>query len=244
MRLSALILSAAMVAAPLVGRASDPPQDIYLGYYREDPATNPEDPTLGALYLSLPRGDEAFSGSMSFTYVGCQSSNSGLIKGRKAGTSLTGAWSGSVDGTAQSGHFSGSAAAAAAYAGTYDVAGGKQHIEIANCISYFIAPKGTFELFTPGSAEPAGAKVALDNGVARWPAAAGAMMTLVFVLDGDAAAGAGNAVIWQTLLPGTQSSADLSQVRLTSGRHYVLAVASVGRRFERLAFASTRFTRP
>lgn len=243
MRLAALLLAAA-VAFPLIQARAEAPGDIYLGYYREDPATNPEDPTIGALYLTLPKSDEAFSGAMFFTYVGCQSSNVGRLEGRKSGAGLAGEWSGTVDGTAQHGHFSGSAAAEGVYAGVYDVAGGKQHVEIPNCISYYIAPKGTFELFVPGRAEPAGTAVSLQNGMARWPSAAGAVMTLVFVLDADKAAGTGNAVVWQTLLPGNLSSADLAAARLKSGGHYVLAVASVGGRFERLSFASTRFTQP
>lgn len=243
MRLAAFLLAAA-AAFPVIQAQAEAPEDIYLGYYREDPATNPEDPTIGALYLALPKSDDAFSGSMFFTYVGCQSSNVGRLEGRKTGPGLAGEWSGTVDGTAQHGHFSGSAGANGVYAGAYDVAGGKQHVEIANCISYFIAPKGTFELFVPGRAEPAGAAVSLQNGTARWPSAAGAVMTLVFVLDADKAAGGGNAVVWQTLLPGSQSSADLAPARLASGHRYVLAVASVGGRFERLAFASTPFTQP
>ena len=78
---------------------------LYVGYYQEDPITNPEDPTPGSIYLSLPAGDSAFSGSMFFTYVGCQSENLGTIAGTKAGPSLKGEWGGSVDGTAQKGSF-------------------------------------------------------------------------------------------------------------------------------------------
>ena len=32
----------------------DAPGGLFIGHYREDPTTNPEDPTSGALYLNLP----------------------------------------------------------------------------------------------------------------------------------------------------------------------------------------------
>src|ERR1700730_1147535 len=87
--------------------ASPPPESLYVGYYQEDPVDNPEDPTIGAVYLNLPKAGGAFSGNMFFTYVGCQHTNVGTITGNLAGAHLQGTWTGTVDGTAQNGSFIG-----------------------------------------------------------------------------------------------------------------------------------------
>jgi len=85
-RVLAAGLAALLSAAPLAAPAAAGPDGLYVGYYQEDPASNPEDPTPGSIYLSLPAGDNAFAGSMFFTYVGCQTSNVGLVSGRKTGS--------------------------------------------------------------------------------------------------------------------------------------------------------------
>ena len=69
------VIAAVLSAAPLAAMAADATDGLYVGYYQEDTLTNSEDPTPGSIYLSLPAGDSAFSGSMSLTYVGCQSEN-------------------------------------------------------------------------------------------------------------------------------------------------------------------------
>ena len=43
----------------------------------------------GAFVLNLPEKDSAFDGDMYFTYIGCQSSNVGSVKGRKSGIALS-----------------------------------------------------------------------------------------------------------------------------------------------------------
>ncbi|SFS18846.1 hypothetical protein SAMN05216570_3831 [Dyella sp. OK004] len=242
---AALPAWAAGPAVPAAGTAT-PPGGVYVGYYQEDPATNPEDPTMGSVYLNLPASDSSFSGTMYFTYFGCQSSNVGTVSGIKKAASLSGSWSGTLDGTQQKGSLEGAySAAKGAYAGTFTVAGGKQHIDIPSCISYYIAPKGTFELFAVGQNAPSSFSVAIDGHDVRWTPPGGAMMTLVFVLDpAVASSGHGNATVWQTLVMGPQGSADLSDVQLVSGRPYVLAVSAADSKFRRLGFASKSFTAP
>ena len=58
--------------------------------------------------------------------------------GRRRRGRFEGAWSAAVGG----------------YAGTYDVTGGKQHVAIPDCIEYFIAPRGTWELLPVGAHVP------------------------------------------------------------------------------------------
>jgi hypothetical protein len=248
-----LPLLALCAALPLCGWAANPPAPVatppggvYVGYYQEDPATNPEDPTLGSVYLNLPAADSSFSGTMYFTYFGCQSSNVGSIAGTKKGSALSGTWSGSIDGTSQKGSVEGAYVAnKAAYAGTFTVAGGKQHIDIPSCISYYIAPKGTFELFAVGQNTPSSFAVAINGHDVRWTPPGGATMTLVFVLDpAIASSGHGNATVWQTLVLGPKGGADLHQAGLVSGRPYVIAVSTADSRFRRLGFASKAFTAP
>ena len=47
-------LAASTFALPA---AAVPAEDLYVGWYQEDPLTNPEDPTPGSVHLSLPAGD-------------------------------------------------------------------------------------------------------------------------------------------------------------------------------------------
>ena len=230
-------------APPVEGGAI--PEGVYLGYYQEDPVTNPEDPTIGALYLHLPKGDSPFAGKMSFTYVGCQSSNVGSIQGNKTETALQGEWAGTLDGTSQKGSFSGLLATPGTYSGTYTVAGGKQHIEIPNCISYYVAPKGTFELFSIEQNQPQNFSISVHGDSVSWSSPPGALMVLVYLLDlariGDSG---GNATVWQTLVVGQGNQVALDRSRLVSGHHYVLAVGAVNSRFERVAFGSVRYVAP
>lgn len=66
---------------------------FYIGYYQEDPARNPEDPTAGVLFLCLPEGDGSFQGQFLFSFVGCTGGmDLGMVQGNKTGTSLSGNW--------------------------------------------------------------------------------------------------------------------------------------------------------
>jgi len=246
-RVLAAGLAALLSAAPLAAPAAAGPDGLYVGYYQEDPASNPEDPTPGSIYLSLPAGDNAFSGSMFFTYVGCQSENLGTIAGTKADPSLKGEWGGSVDGTAQKGSFEGAwSAAVGGYAGTYDVAGGKQHIAIAGCIEYFIAPRGTWELLPVGGHVPESFGIKVSGSTVSWTPPPGVMMTLVYVLDAEQAKTKGaRASTWQTLLLGPgKHSADLRQARLKPGHSYIVAVKLNDASMKRAGFASQAIVAP
>lgn len=120
--------------------------DVYHGAYFEDPALNPEDPTFGSISMVLPTDGGAFSGEMSFTFVGCQTQNIGRIEGSKTHNKLSGTWSGKVDQTNQSGKFGGTVQPGGFIAGDFTVDAGKQFNRVAGCIEYYIAPKGTFYL--------------------------------------------------------------------------------------------------
>lgn len=245
-----LSLAAAALFAGAAGAvepaASPKAAALYVGYYQEDPNNNPEDPTIGAVYLNLPNGGGNFSGDMFFTYVGCQTSNVGTITGTLTGDHLQGSWTGTTDGTAQHGNFSGERIKALdGYSGTYSVAGGKQHISVADCIEYYIAAKGTFELFAVGNSEPPNFSLMLNGKVVAWPVSLTAALTLVAVLDPEVArANHGNATLWQTLMMGGQHSAALTDVHLVKGHTYVTTVSVVDRSFKRVSFASTQFVAP
>ncbi len=232
------------LAAHQAAMAAD---DLYVGYYQEDPLTNPEDPTPGSIYLSLPAGDDSFSGSMFFTYVGCQSESLGTVSGTKAGKSLKGEWGGSVDGTAQKGAFEGAwSAEVGGYAGTYDVAGGKQHISIPQCIAYWIAPRGTWELLPVNAHVPASFGITVNGTTTSWTPPPGVMMTLVYVLDPELAKTKGaRATIWQTLLFGPDKrSVDLRMAHMKPGHSYVVAVKLNDGAMKRVGFASKGIVAP
>jgi hypothetical protein len=235
--------------APAPGFAPEPPDSppggLYVGYYQEDPATNPEDPMPGAYSLTLPEGNGSFSGSMFFTYVGCQSSNVGAVSGSKSGLSLSGNWSGTVDGSAQSGSYTGTYnAGTQSYSGTYTNAGGKQFRDLSPCIEYTIAPNGSWEMFPEGASVPAEFGVTVNGRTVSWTSASGAELALVYVLDPAIAQSSGNPVLWQTVVGAGTSVAIPSSVPLTSGQPYVAAVGVSNGASQRLAFGSRRFTLP
>jgi hypothetical protein len=225
------------------GAASPAPGGAYIGYYQENPVTNPEDPVPGAIYLRLPAADGAFSGDMFFTYVGCQSSNLGSVAGRKSGISLSGNWSGTVDGREQRGGFTGSYSTANGfYAGTYTNAGGKQHRDLNPCIEYYIGPDGSWALFPVERNLPAGFDIRVTANAVRWSTQDGAEGSLVTIFDAATLAAAqGNAIVWQTILDSDAHMTSLRAVSLVGGREYVVSVVVLGETAERLAFGSRRF---
>jgi len=238
-----LCLLAATSQTVAQGAASAAPGGAYIGYYQENPRTNPEDPVPGSIYLRLPAGNDAFSGEMFFTYVGCQSSNVGNVSGRKSGTSLSGNWSGTVDNSAQRGAFSGSYDAASGYyTGTYTNAGGKQHRDLSPCIEYYIAPDGSWALFPIERNLPVGFEIRVTANSARWTRQPQAEGSLVTIFDAAALASSqGNAIVWQTIVDSDAPRTSLSDVTLVTGREYVLSVVVLGGTAERLAFGSRRF---
>jgi hypothetical protein len=240
----ALVAIASVGAASAADNAPSSPA-LYLGYYQEDPLTNPEDPTAGAFVLSLPVGDGAFKGNMFFTYVGCQTSNVGEVQGLKKGNSLSGTWSGTIDGSPESGPHEGTFDPSKGYyTGTYKVSGGKQFKSIAGCIEYTIAPDGRWELFPVNRSEPAGFRITVTGTVVSWDVPPGALMSLVYVVDPEIAGTAANPVKWQTILSGSTGSVDLSSMHLSSGKHYIIGTLISDKRSARIAFASRDFLAP
>jgi hypothetical protein len=229
-------------AAPAPGPAA--PAGLYVGYYQEDPANNPEDPVPGAFSLNLPSGNASFSGSMFFTYIGCQTSNVGTVSGTKTDAALSGTWSGTVDGLAQSGAYTGSyQAATQSYSGTYTNAGGKQLRDLQPCITYTIAANGSWEMFPIEAAVPTEFTVLVSGRSIRWSATTGAALTLVYVLDPAVAQSSGNPVLWQTVVRGATNSVDVADaIALQAGKEYVAVVGVGDASGQRAAFGSKRFT--
>ena len=158
------------------------PNELFIGYYLEDSFTNPEDPTPGSLHLTIPRTQGQFEGQLFFTYVGCQSQNIGEISGTKSfGPSnlevLNGQWSGVVDNTNQQGLFNGIRDSDGSFRGTYNVAAGKQKIEIQDCIEYYIAPNGTWSLFPILEESPDDQLLTVSEEKIEWTPVSGALIT-------------------------------------------------------------------
>lgn len=222
------------------------PGGLYVGYYAEDQATNPEDAVPGALYFSLPEQNVSFGGAMNFTYLGCQSANVGTIAGVKTDAGIEGSWAGTIDGSIQSGAYAGSySAATGSYAGTYTVTGGKQLKVVEGCTQYSIAPQGTWEALPVGGHLPSSFVLSRTGSVVSWTPPAGTVVTLAAVIDEDAAlAGTAIAMAYQNMTLAALSSTDITTVQgLVVGRAYVLLVAATDVNNHRLGFASLRFTR-
>lgn len=226
--------------SPTPGPGATAPGGLYLGYYLEDRNTNPEDPTPGALYLNLPANDSAFTGSMFFTYVGCQTSNTGTVSGTKTGRSLSGAWSGPIDNVIRSGSFAGTYDAGQRfYAGTYTVSGGKQLVTVPGCIQYFIAPNGTWELFLAEESVPSGFTPSVSGSTVTWACPASAVTSLVVVFDAGAVQTGTDGVRYQTVVP--SGSASHPVPGLLRGSTYIGTVVCLDGGARRVALGSRRF---
>ena len=250
-RMGAMALGAAIVLSGCGGSSdstpatTNPPGGLYVGYYQEDPVTNPEDPVPGAFSLNLPAGNGTFSGSMFFTYVGCQTSNVGVVSGTKTDLALSGTWSGTVDGLAESGTYAGTYdGTALSYSGTYLNDKGKQFRDLSPCIQYTIAPDGSFEMFAVEAHSPSTFAVAVSARTITWGAVTGASTTLVYVLDPAIATTTGNPVLYQTIVGASVSTAVPTGVTLVSGKEYIAVLAVLDASFKRVAFSSERFTPP
>lgn len=140
------------------GGAAAPASRVYVGYYAEDPANNPEDPTVGVLMFRVPQADGPFGGQMPFSYVGCSVGvDTGRIEGTRSGASLAGSWSGVMDGSVPVG---GSLTATLdpaqdRYSGSFTNAAGKVAVRNGPC-NYFIAAGGSFEVWGEAARMPAG----------------------------------------------------------------------------------------
>jgi len=241
-----LALSALLGGGLAVAAGPSAPGGLYVGYYQEDPLTNPEDPTPGAFVLNLPEKDAAFDGAMFFTFVGCQSSNVGTVKGNKAGYALSGTWSGNIDNSAQSGPYQGSYDPATGYyKGMYSNSAGKQFKDIPGCIQYYIGPNGSWEMFAVEQNQPASFKVSVSASKVSWANVPNAAMTLVYVIEsGMAKAGGANPVKFQTVVPAQVTSFSIPAGGLSKGKEYIVATLITDSKAKRLAFASKRFVAP
>lgn len=247
-RVSRVAVAVLALAGSSAAVATDtsPPGGLYVGYYQEDPRSNPEDPTPGAFVLKLPDGDAPFDGAMFFTFVGCQRSNVGKVKGVKTGNELKGTWAGAIDDGPQSGPYSGTYDPETGYyKGVYSVAGGKQFKNIEGCIQYHIGPNGTWEMFKVGQNQPASFKVDVAGSAVSWRAVPNGAMTLVYVIDPKVAqAGSGNPVVFQTIVPAQVTRFNLKTAGLTKGKEYIGVALINNRKSERVAFASKQFVAP
>lgn len=219
------------------------PGGIYLGYYAEDPKTNPEDPTLGAFVLNLPSSNTSFSGAMFFTYVGCQSENVGIVSGNKTDAGIAGNWSGSLDGVVNTGSYTGSwQTASQSYSGTFTNAGGKQFRDLRPCIQYYIAPNGSFEMFAAEKLIPDTFQISITGRTLSWSNVNGSSVALVYVMNPQIVQTSGNPVVWQTIVPASGSVTIPQTVNLKAGSDYLVGVALTSDSLQRLAFGSKRFT--
>ncbi len=218
------------------------PSDLYVGYYLEDPLNNPEDPVPGSLFLNLPTDDGAFAGEMFFTYVGCQSQNIGTVAGMRLGTSLSGDWTGTVDGTSQSGSFSGSLQAPSTYTGQYTVDGGKQLIEVEDCTTYYIAAFGRWVLTSIDQPSPDDQLLSYADGRVSWDTLQDAIAVQCQLVDIAAATcGDPNAVLWQQLADATLGELTVPTDQLATDSEYALACGQFDDQLNQLAFSKVSF---
>lgn len=189
---------------------------------------------------------------MSFTYVGCQTASVGTVSGKKQEDKLTGKWTGNIDGSAQNGLYKGTFdSTKKKYQGTYTNSGGKQYRDLSPCISYWLAPNGTWELFAINSTSTSDANAGdlkVVNNKMTWSAPSAKQdplaTSLISIIDKDKAlAGTQDAVVSQVVLDSKVESYDIPSALLTKGRTYISSV-SIRNRTSTLYFASKEFVAP
>ena len=244
------------VASPSPSPASpsplpaSPPGGLYIGHYQEDAGNNPENPMPGSFYLYLPEGNASFNGAMSFTYIGCQSTNVGTVSGAKNALALSGNWTGTVDNVAVGGPYSGTYdAAAQRYSGTYTNSGGKVRVTVASCIDYYVAAFGTWEMSPVAAKSPADFSLGVSGGNVSWSDVTGTVQWLASVYDEAKAQTGTDAVVKQALInavagTNTEQVVPVSSLGLTAGRAYVLAITAIGANHQRVGYTSLRYTAP
>lgn len=225
------------------------PGGLYIGHYQEDATNNPEDPMPGSFYLYLPEGNASFAGEMSFTYIGCQTSNVGTVGGSKSGLTLAGNWTGTVDGTAVGGPYSGTYdAATTRYSGTYQNSAGKVHISGCDDFEYEVAALGTWEMFPEGARSPSDFTVTVSGGNVNWADVPGVSRWLASVYDVARATAGSDGVTRQAIIGAVSGTSDqtvpLSTLGLTSGRVYLLAITALNSSHQRVGYTSLRYTAP
>ena len=232
------------------GSDTSAPGGLYVGYYQEDAANNPEDPMPGSYYMQLPQGNATFAGEMSFTYIGCLNTNVGTVSGTKRDLALEGNWTGTVDGTPVGGTYTGQYdAAQLRYSGTYRNAAGKVHITGCDDFEYDVAALGTWEMFPVEARSPATFVVTVSGGQLNWADVNGVSRWLASVYDVARTQSGGNAVVWQNAIQAVgnttvEQSVPVTSLALVSGRLYVLAITAFDANNQRIGYTSTSYTAP
>ncbi len=217
---------------------------LYIGYFLEDNINNPEDPTPGSVYFSVPPSDTHVMGSMSFTYDNCQTSSSvGTLTLNKLDNHLSGSWSGTIDATQQTGSYNLiKDSATSIYTGTYINDGGKQLINNPTC-TYYLAANGVSEVFPLNTTTPATANsVNYANREINWPNIPEATRHLVSIINYNSLLinKNQNAIVWQ----GTAITNSLvlpSSVNLLTNGSYIISVVSFDSSQHRIYFSSKEF---
>jgi hypothetical protein len=259
-RLPAVALAATLTLAGCGGGSDgDPTGDagrLYVGYYLEDAANNPEDPMPGTLVLRLPEQSGEFEGLMPFSYIGCTAgADVGTVRGTRDISTLDGQWSGTVDGVAVGGSYAGAYEATVdQFSGHYTNDNGKVPIAGAGGCHYDVAAHGTWRLFGSETvSEPAGFVVDSTGGVSptwSWPRQGLTAYYLVRVLDEDClrrSVTEGSCLIGETqsLWPQARYPADFPEARpLRAGGHYLVAVHAVDARDSAQLGFATRHDAP
>ena len=134
-------------------------ETLYIGYYTE--VDDPNDPTLGVLYMFLPDNDTSFIGKFFFSYAGCDGFyDIGNLNGNKTAATFSGKWDGNVDGLNIAGDFSGAYDAASfSYKGNWQKDGG---YKVTSC--HTIAGDGEFAIYQVGKGA---INVSTDNAVQK-----------------------------------------------------------------------------
>jgi hypothetical protein len=136
---------------------------LYIGYYVEDVASNPEDPTVGTLLVSFPQADGDFYGLMPFSYAGCGGEDivTGAVTGSRSGASVGGVWTGTIDQLSVGGSFAGTYDVPSdSYSGSYANNGGKVRT---SC--FYVAPTGTWKVFGETASQPTNFVLSSSSGI-------------------------------------------------------------------------------
>ena len=237
---SLLLLTCLLSVVSAYGQSCS--NQLYTGAYIEDAIANPEDPTVGSVYLVLPNRAGAYRGDLFFTFAGCQSRNVGEVVGVRTNNTLSGQWSGVIDGTDQRGMFSGSLVGANSFEGDYTVDDGKQTIEVENCREYIISPFGTWFVLPVNEARDDDQLLAFSNQRVVWEPVLNAIVTQCGLIEVDS----GNChesteTVWQGTTFAFEAFIQIPSQVFSSNREYLLSCSQFDEQRNRLAFSNHSF---
>jgi hypothetical protein len=212
-----------------------PSGNVYGFFVQADEIADPIG-NIGGMYLNVPSGEGHFDGRISFQFNSdCQHTNALTISGSKVFAALNaGLITGTLDAVTVtepnntfSGTFSGSYKRDNNnYTGKYNrnFFSSDDTKNVDGCVSYRVASKGTWALYTPDTVLPAGFNVTQTADLINWTFVNNATKAVIMVINPTAVAGSDNAIIRQIITPAALLTQNVVNSNVVRGQNDLIVV--------------------